>query len=75
MILAKDNDNGNQANLSGENYDRVFCRQGWDQKVYTKSKVKEDKLSSNQEIIRVGVSKLALVKGNRKWIIAKINCE
>ena len=74
-IWAKDKENGNEAPLSGEDYDRVFCGQDWEPEEYTTGMHKVDELGTNQAKITVGASKLELVKQDGKWLISKISCE
>ncbi len=74
-IWAKDNENGNEAPLSGADYNRVYCGQDWDPIEYTTGTLKVDGLGTNQVKTTVGASKLELVKENGKWLISKISCE
>ncbi len=71
----KNKENNNEGPLSGLDFDRVFCGQDWDIKAYTTAAIKAEGLGTNQVKATVGVSKLALVKENGKWLIAKIACE
>lgn len=74
-IWQENKENGNEGVLSGEDADRVFCGQDWDEKAYTSGVVKIDGLGTNQVNANIETSKLELVKENGKWLISKITCE
>jgi hypothetical protein len=71
----KNKENNNDGPLSGLDFDRVFCGQDWDIKVYTTGAIKAEGLGTTQVKATVGGSKLELVKEKDKWLIAKIVCE
>ncbi len=71
----KNKENNNDGFLSGLDFDRVFCGQDWDIKVYTTGAVKAEGSGINQAKATVEASKIELVKENGKWLIAKIACE
>jgi hypothetical protein len=71
----KNKENNNDGPLSGLDFDRVFCGQDWDIKVYTTGAVKAEGLGTNQVKATVEGSKIELVKENGKWLISKIICE
>jgi hypothetical protein len=71
----KNKENNNDGPLSGLDFDRVFCGQDWDIKVYTTGVVKAEGLGTNQVKATVEASKIELVKEKDKWLISKIVCE
>jgi Protein of unknown function (DUF3828) len=64
-------------------YDRIFCAQDWDVKLWTSATVAVDGLGSNEVKATLtgteggteGVQKFSMQKENGKWMIARIFCE